>query len=474
MKWGEVRWRRLYIREEGSFALLPLYVRALAGELLKFVDDEGRLYVGERDPAEVIARLAGAEVGERRMLRTHIPILIADGYLVRDGAYLVVKNFGVAQGRERKATHARVENESSASDARPVRESCTSEERTENESRTSPELSARNDSGLGLVRAPASERSEEIREEEKRSEIPPTPQGGLAGADSAPGQGGLFRLDAPEPSAKKKRPRKVPGERPSHERYALAYAAGIVDIAGGQFTPPTDTHAQFVFRKALPIHALDAGGDPLTGAELETWIRKSAAEYRRARSDSAAFEGGFKPAKWLDWLQGGKVGAANHVEPCGAKQALSAGFARGHEAHGAAGYPVPQDPRDEAALAAVVAARCPTLTGDDVANWITHAVQRFLRARDADPDSQYWKGGTGVQGFVNWIGTEKKADAQRAEVLRLVANVPKMTDDELLEYDRKQREERRNAAMVKPPDTPTVRRVVPDFPNPFGVTRTRP
>jgi hypothetical protein len=146
-------------------------------------------------------------------------------------------------------------------------------------------------------------------------QIPPTPQGGGAGAESAPGQGGLFGLDAPEPGAKKQRTRKVPGERPSHERYALAYAAGIVDIAGGQFTPPTDTHAQFVFRKALPVHALDANGEPLTGAELEAWIRASAADYRRARGDSAAFEGGFKPAKWLDWLQGGKVGSPARALP---------------------------------------------------------------------------------------------------------------------------------------------------------------
>ena len=111
----------------------------------------------------------------------------------------------------------------------------------------------------------------------------------------------------------------------------------------------------------------------------------------------------------------------------------------------------------------------------DAADWIPHAVGRFLRALKAGAEeAKFVNGGDTVQGFVNWIGTEKKADAQRAEVLRLVANVPKMTDDEMLEYDRKQREERRNAAMVKPPDTPTVRRVAPDFPNPFGVTRTRP
>lgn len=175
MKWGEVRWRRLYIREEGSFALLPLYVRALAGELLKFTDDDGRIFVGEREPWEVIARLAGAEIGERRMLRQHIPLLLKDGYLVRDGAYIIVKNQVVAQGRDKRqagTSHARTENESSMSGERVVNEHGTSGERTQNESCTNSELSTRNDSGLGLVRAPASERSEEIREDKIRERDP--------------------------------------------------------------------------------------------------------------------------------------------------------------------------------------------------------------------------------------------------------------------------------------------------------------
>lgn len=317
MKWGEARWRRLYVREEGSFALLPLYVRALAGELLKFTDDDGRIFVGEREPWEVIARLAGAETGERRTLRLHIPILLKDGYLVRDGAYIIVKNFGPAQGRDRRSNGARTMNEPSASDERTENEPCTNGERVVSEPCTNTDVSHRNDSEQGLVRAGASDRSDQNREDKIREEIPPTPlAGGLPVAGDATGQGGLFALDdGTGASGAAKRARRAPGAPPSHVRYANAYAAGIVDAVGGVYAPPTDTYAKSVFGKALPVHAIDADRQPLRGAVLEAWIRASAAEYRQARAGSAAFEGGFKPARWLDWLQGGKATALARASP---------------------------------------------------------------------------------------------------------------------------------------------------------------
>ena len=319
MKWEGNRWRRLYTREEGSFALLPLYVRALAAELLKFVDDEGRLFVGDREPWEVIARLAGAEAGERRMLRQHLPVLLADGFLVRDGAYIVIRNFGAAQGGPKPAGRARAEHDPSANGARPVHDPCTTDARVEHDPCTKTELSTRNNSEPSLTYARASERKDKIRGEE----IPPNPPSGGAGEGPAAGREGpesppALRLvlapDALPPPVAQPRPRKPKpdgGTVPtSMQRYAAAYAAGVVDAAGGVFTPPTDSHAQYVFRSVLKVHALDGGGKPLTGEALDAWIRASAAEYRRARADRAQFEAGFKPSKWQEWLEGGKVGAA--------------------------------------------------------------------------------------------------------------------------------------------------------------------
>lgn len=236
---------------------------------------------------------------------------------------------------------------------------------------------------------------------------------------------------------------------PAVERFA-ADENLVADIAGGlQAKPHTIERAREI---------------------VADFVTKSGLEARSM--DRAEFQRRFGGYVTSARLRGTKIALVPQSAPR-APPVLSVAFARGHEAYGSAGYPVPTEPRDEAALVSVVAARCPTLTSEAAGDWIAHAVKRFLRARASDPDSKFWKGGDGVQGFVSWIGAEKKADAERAEVLRLAAAVPKMTDDELLEYDRKQREARRNAAPTKP-DTPTVRRVAPNFPNPYGVTRTRP
>lgn len=178
MRWELEPWRKLYRREEGSFALLPLYVRSLAAELLKFVDDDGRFFVGSHEPWEAIARTCGATTGDRRMLRQHVPMLLTDGYLVRDGDYIRIRNLRPAQGRGRKrvehepdANRTRAESEPSASGERTEHEP----ERVEHEPDAKSESSARNDSGPPLVRASASE--DPIRSDPNRSEETSPPAG---------------------------------------------------------------------------------------------------------------------------------------------------------------------------------------------------------------------------------------------------------------------------------------------------------
>ena len=158
MRWEYSPWRKLYTREEGSFAMLPLYARALAAELLKFCDDQGRIYVGEREPWEAVARLAGAEAGERRLLRQHIPLLMKDQHIVLEGGYMRIRNFERAQEKRRgnpardeeqgepvlrdeestdaPGTTARTEHESATSRARPENERSTSQQRAELDPRT--------------------------------------------------------------------------------------------------------------------------------------------------------------------------------------------------------------------------------------------------------------------------------------------------------------------------------------------------
>lgn len=106
LRWRYETWRKLYVREEGSFGRLPLYVRALAAELLKLCDEHGCIDLGGKPATEVIAFRLGATRGDRRLLAMHVPMLIADGYLVEVSPdTLLVRNFIDAQtsqtGRDR-------------------------------------------------------------------------------------------------------------------------------------------------------------------------------------------------------------------------------------------------------------------------------------------------------------------------------------------------------------------------------------
>lgn len=192
MRWEHAQWRKLYVREEGSFAMLPLYARALAGELLKFCDDEGRIFIGKRDPADAVARITRAETGERRLLKQHLPALIDDGYLVHEGEHLRIRNLERAQEKKRgnapsaddarpetaaaferetdlaRTNNERVRNEFRTNSERATNEPTTNSERESNELGTRNDSSARNHSGRSLTCTRA--RSVLNREEESSTE----------------------------------------------------------------------------------------------------------------------------------------------------------------------------------------------------------------------------------------------------------------------------------------------------------------
>ncbi len=100
---------RLYVRETGPFSRLPYGARGLAANLLRFVDDDGRL---ERRPGESWGdRLTATaqswvygEAGTRHFVRSGmfdgwIADLVGDGYLVEeaDGGVVVIRNYTRAQ-----------------------------------------------------------------------------------------------------------------------------------------------------------------------------------------------------------------------------------------------------------------------------------------------------------------------------------------------------------------------------------------
>lgn len=204
LNWRREPWRKLYIREEGSFAGLPLLVRALAGELIKFGDDNGRIPLGGQDPASVICRRGGAEMGERRMVRRYVQVLLDDGYLVVEGDALRIRNFKPAQTRfdrvrgehdlveERghgSAEAASVVHDSSVSGAPPVHDSSVNGAPVEREPGSKNELTA-DDSSIHPVAS---------RSDPKRSETKPI---GGASPPAVMKVGHGTQLDpAPDPNA---------------------------------------------------------------------------------------------------------------------------------------------------------------------------------------------------------------------------------------------------------------------------------
>ncbi len=180
--WEHGERRYLYTDEEAAFARLPVLTRSFAAELLKFTGRDGVIPVGREPAIDVVCRLVGAHVGERRQIRTIVPQLIADGFLTAFPGALVVRNFitvhyrrdpekfdamTVAQrthlaalraefeaaARPMKPTPRQLEpgpvatpltHESGSSRARTEHEPSTSQDRVEHESVTSSDLSTRN------------------------------------------------------------------------------------------------------------------------------------------------------------------------------------------------------------------------------------------------------------------------------------------------------------------------------------------
>lgn len=147
LRWRYETWRKLYVREVGSFATLPLYARALAAELLKLCDDDGCIKLGGRAPVDAIAFQLGANRGDRRLLKMHVPMLLADGYLVHAGDVLTVRNFDVAQaGRDRISVAADPPpgHDGATTEQRPSDDATTTEQRPCNDRATKHELVVEN------------------------------------------------------------------------------------------------------------------------------------------------------------------------------------------------------------------------------------------------------------------------------------------------------------------------------------------
>jgi hypothetical protein len=210
LQWKREPWRKLYVREEGSFAALPLLARALAAELIKICDDHGIIRTGGRPVANAVAFQLGADQGDRRVLPRLLESLFADKYLVLESNGDVrIRNFRSAQMRwdrvrgdhELEAERSPVEPEPDVTMTRAVRESSASLPRVFRES------SARGEStsgDLSIHAAPLETiRNDTNREGEAASRPPDTPD------EWAGGTRPWLELAPPEPP-KPKRKQQLP------------------------------------------------------------------------------------------------------------------------------------------------------------------------------------------------------------------------------------------------------------------------
>lgn len=99
MNWKHEKWRKLYLREVGTFAGLPLITRSIASYMLKLCDDDGVIAIrpGEELWRAVCAR-TGAATSERKIVKRACSELLSDGFLSPVEGGVMVKNFGHAQG----------------------------------------------------------------------------------------------------------------------------------------------------------------------------------------------------------------------------------------------------------------------------------------------------------------------------------------------------------------------------------------
>jgi hypothetical protein len=253
MRWDREPWRKLYRNEPEEQRLWPVVTRGLRDYLLRRANDDGVIFSRTEDPAADLCRSLGAHDHERDIVRDSVRLLLADRFLVHGTDLgLSIRNLREAQERrsheaQRKAAQRerkRAEAERAAAAQRPG-------------TPAGQPRDTRPDNVPG---------SEEKRNDEKR-DPPKAPQGG---------PGGLI------------------------ERIAKAYADGIAEGGGSPWTMPDANVEAPIVRQGLELHA-----PQLRGEAIDRWVKRSAATYRRMMADVAEFQKGFRPSKWLEWLNAG-------------------------------------------------------------------------------------------------------------------------------------------------------------------------
>lgn len=99
--WSREPWRKLYTRESLQKRLWPVLCRSFRDYLLRFAEDDGTLIVAD-DPVTALTASLSTHADELETVKKYIQLLLADGYLVRNGKRLGIRSFAEAQTKQSK------------------------------------------------------------------------------------------------------------------------------------------------------------------------------------------------------------------------------------------------------------------------------------------------------------------------------------------------------------------------------------
>jgi hypothetical protein len=317
--WGRRGYRLLFKDEGPGFSSLRAAYRGFAALMIRFCSDEGTL-PGDHDS---LCRKLGCHRTDKKLLRDATEALLADGYLVRNGEFLVIRNFAPAQARKatkgkaangHRTERERAENGHRTERQRNVNGHRTSIERTQNEHRTDTErtenidLNARNHSGSNVENLALPRAKDQIRSDHKtKIRSPLTP----------PGE---FRESRISELAQEESAEVWSGTVDGQRRLMVAYCKGVssaIAAPSPAFRSPTDT-------QALTDACLAFSGG-VSGADLETWVESTATLYVDATREAVRYQSGYRPTQFLVWLRSGRPKLGNNNRPVPTVPELSTG-----------------------------------------------------------------------------------------------------------------------------------------------------
>lgn len=341
MDWPQERYVRLYTRDTAEWVLFSEEARLLFCELLRKANRRGVVQAG-RDIHRGIAALCHLRV---ETVKTGLVDLLEDGCIYLDGEHVVFRNFVEAQeAKQSDAARKRLERERKRdlsqdvtdghAESHAVTPGHTQSHGVQKNQKTGQQVTpsdtqSRSVTDCHVLSEPVTRSHTQshgvtpsLAEPSltKPSPLSPPPGGTPRGRTRVREDDGLLApttptseqlgggdLESKEPtppqpvSTQASRDLRAPTRLQA--QLAKAYAEGIkLADPNAVFPPP---HEPVDLSALLAMAGDKFGGNPGV-FEAPAWVTESARRYRLACADRPAFELGFAPRKWAEWVKGGR------------------------------------------------------------------------------------------------------------------------------------------------------------------------